>query len=428
MWNKPEKPVAIDPSQVIIGMYVWLNVSWDDHPFLCNRFKISDEKQVATIRSLPIQGKLFYHPEKSTATPAPFVAGVARDPSVVRTAEEEEVDAVLAAEIVRLNQEKRDRLQKHKDAAARADRAWEQAARVASDAMHAMGRAPKQAGEQFLNLSRSTASLISQGQEVLLHLLGDKEGEGAQFHALNVMTLSMLVGKIVGMEEDQLAELALGTLAHDIGKIRVPARILRAKNRAKHEEVFYREHGTYGIELARMSGVFGATAISVIADHHEYMDGSGWPNGKTSAGLAARITALVDRYDRLCSPESPDQEALLPSEALARLFKIESAKFDQRLLKILIRLLGVYPPGTLVKLSDDSLGLVVAPGKESLRPTVLIYSPDMEKREAPTIDLSQFDDLKIEEALRPASLPSDVLRWMNPRQRLSYFFSTEQTN
>ncbi|HQC80676.1 MAG TPA: HD family phosphohydrolase, partial [Accumulibacter sp.] len=66
--------------------------------------------------------------------------------------------------------------------------------------------------------------------------------------------------------------------------------------------------------------------------------------------------------------------------------------------------------------------------KESLRPTVLIYSPDMEKREAPTIDLSQFDDLKIEEALRPASLPSDVLRWMNPRQRLSYFFSTEQTN
>jgi hypothetical protein len=51
----------------------------------------------------------------------------------------------------------------------------------------------------------------------------------------------------------------------------------------------------------------------------------------------------------------------------------------------------------------------------------------MTKREAPTIDLSEATDLKIEEALRPSSLPADVLKWMNPRQRLSYFFSTEKT-
>jgi len=71
--------------------------------------------------------------------------------------------------------------------------------------------------------------------------------------------------------------------------------------------------------------------------------------------------------------------------------------------------------------------MVVSPGKNALRPTVLIYCPEMDKREAPTIDLSEAADLKIEEALRPSSLPADVLAWMNPRQRLSYFFSTEKS-
>ena len=289
-----------------------------------------------------------------------------------------------------------------------------------------MVRTPKQAGAQLLDLSQKTASLISQGQEVLLHLLGDKQGEGPQFHALNVMTLSMLLGKAAGLGEQQLAELALGTLAHDIGKAKVPLHILKAKTRAKHEEDFYRMHGAYGLELAKVSGVFGPVALSVIADHHEYLDGSGWPLGKTNPGPAARIAAVVDRYDRLCSPESPEREALMPSEALARLFRTESAKFDQHLLKLLIKLLGVYPPGTLVRLNDESLGLVVSPGKDSLRPNILIYSPEMPKQEAPTIDLAQVAELKIEEALRPSALPADVLQWMNPRQRLSYFFSTDK--
>ena len=117
----------------------------------------------------------------------------------------------------------------------------------------------------------------------------------------------------------------------------------------------------------------------------------------------------------------------MPAEALARMFRSDAAKFDQRLLSLLIKLLGVYPPGTLVRLNDESLGLVVSPGRDSLRPTVLIYSPEIDKREAPTVDLGLSPDLKIEEALRPSSLPPDVVAWMNPRQRLSYFYSTDKS-
>ena len=115
----------------------------------------------------------------------------------------------------------------------------------------------------------------------------------------------------------------------------------------------------------------------------------------------------------------------MPAEALARLFRTETARFDGKLLSLMIKLLGVYPPGTVVRLNDDALGLVVSPGRDSLRPTVLIYTPEVNKKEAPTVDLAKAPQLKIEEALRPSTLPPDVQAWMNPRQRLSYFYSSE---
>jgi HD-GYP domain-containing protein (c-di-GMP phosphodiesterase class II) len=424
MWKKPETPIPIDVSQVVIGLYIWLDLSWDDHPFLYGRFMVRDEQQIQTLGTLKLEGKLYYYAEKSKAVPGPVCKKPAQQPTAAVPDPEAELEKQLAAQ----KKEKQDQLQRRKDAAARADRAWEQAARVAREAMLQMARQPRQAGAQLRDLSQKTASMIVGAQEILLHLLGDKQGEGPQFHALNVMTLSMLLGKTLRLTEEQLAEVALGAMAHDIGKTRVPAHILKAKNRPRHEEDFYREHVGFGVTLAEESGAFGPVALSILADHHECMDGSGWPMQKKSISPAVSIVALANRYDRLCSPESPERDGLMPAEALSRLFRSESGKFDKQHLSLLIKLLGVFPPGTIVRLNDESLGLVVAPGADSLKPTVLVYAPDVHKRDAPTIDLAQTDGLKIEEALRPSSIPADVLAWLNPRQRLSYFFSTEPAN
>ena len=113
----------------------------------------------------------------------------------------------------------------------------------------------------------------------------------------------------------------------------------------------------------------------------------------------------------------------MPSEALATLFRHHATKVDNELLRMLIKVLGIYPPGTVVKLSDDSLALVVAPGPDSLRPRVVIYTPEISKDLAPMLDLSHDGDLKIIEAIKPSTLPPDVLQWLNPQQRLSYFYS-----
>lgn len=125
----------------------------------------------------------------------------------------------------------------------------------------------------------------------------------------------------------------------------------------------------------------------------------------------------------MCSPEAVGREALAPSEALAYLFQNQVSKYGIDLLSILIKLLGVYPPGTVVQLSDGTLALVVAPGVGSLQPRVLIYSPETTRDEAPTLDLADEPGLKVTEAIRLSSLAPSVLEWMKPQQRLSYFWA-----
>jgi len=427
MWKKPGTPLPIHYSQLVVGMYITLKENWNDHPFLYNDFLLNNQKKIDTIKSLKLD-KIYYYPDKSTEKPGPLVADpvAAETPASPATSAVVEAEAaVVKQELVKLQQEKTAKLAKLRDAAARADRAWDKAAKDSREALSSLSRSPKQAGEKLIGLSRESAAVFAGSQEVLLHLLGDKGGEGPHFHALNVMTLSMLLGKVAGLSEEQLTNLALGALAHDAGKARVPAHLLKMANRAKHEEAFYRQHGAYGAEFARESGVFKDAALDIITDHHEKLDGTGFPTGKTKLSQETRIVALVNRYDRLCTPESPEREALMPTAALAKIYKTEISQYDPSLLSMLIKILGIYPPGTIVQLNDGALGMVVCPGKESLRPKVLVYNPDMAKDEAPTVDLAQEPDLKIEEAIKPSSLPPEALAWLSPRKRLSYFYSAE---
>ena len=428
MWKKPGTAVPIDASQLVPGLYVWLDLKWEEHAFLTNRLLLKTQKEVAIIQSYNTAGRLYYYPEKSTSVPVALPFTPLADAAVeVAAVAQSAQQAALAHELARTERLKKDKFRLQKDAAVRADRAWEKAARAAREGLLNMARSPKTAGEQLAVLSRETASTIAQGQEILLHLLGDKKEQGPQFHALNTMTLSMLVGKKAGLSEAELSDLALGALAHDAGKAQIPPQILKIWPRKKHEEDFYRQHVQFGVELAAKSGAFSREALAVIADHHEALDGSGWPQGKKTASSGARILALVDRYDRLCSPEASSREPLMPAEALATMYRHQADKLDASLLRVLIKLLGIYPPGTVVQLSDESLALVISPGPHSLQPCVLIYSPELSKDEAPMLELSGEPEMKIVEAIRPATLPADVLQWLNPQQRLSYFFSVSNS-
>jgi HD-GYP domain-containing protein (c-di-GMP phosphodiesterase class II) len=424
MWKKLGTPVPIDASQVVAGLYVWLDLSWDEHPFFSSRFMVKTDKDIAIIHSLNAKGRIYFHPELSTIAPGPVtVITVEPDEEAVQA----EAKAAFAEEMRALEKAKKEKQRNLKEAAARADQAWSKAARATRQALNDMPRSPKTAGKQLVELSQETASIVSKGHEVLLHLLGDKKEQGPQFHALNTMTLGMLVGKKAGLTERTLADLALAALSHDAGESQIPPQIIKSSQRKKHEEMFYRQHVDFSLQYATESGAFSPEALAMIADHHEAVDGSGWPKGKKGdeLSIATKILTLVDRYDNLCSPDTTQGIPLMPAEALATMYRNETNRLDAALLSLMIKLLGVYPPGTVVLLSDGALALVIAPGASSLKPTVLLYTPELAKDEAPTLELAGETDLKISEAVRPSTLPLDVFKWLSPQQRLSYFFSVE---
>jgi hypothetical protein len=194
MWKKPGTAVPIDASQLVVGLYIWLDLRWDEHAFLTNRLLLKTEHEIAIIQSYNTAGRLYYYPEKSTTRPSAASASPPVE-TAAEAASHAAEHAALMQELAQAEKIKKEKFRQQKDAAARADRAWEKAASAAREGLQNMSRSPKTAGEQLALLSRETASTIAQGQEVLLHLLGDKKDQGPQFHALNAMTLCMLVGK-----------------------------------------------------------------------------------------------------------------------------------------------------------------------------------------------------------------------------------------
>jgi HD-GYP domain-containing protein (c-di-GMP phosphodiesterase class II) len=416
--------LPLAPSQLVPGLYVWLDLGWMDHPFLTNRFLIRKAEDIAIIQGLAAEGRLYYLPARSTAEPLPLDTPPAEPPTPDEATLREQA---LAQERERLAAARREKIRHIREAAARADRAWESAASATRQALTTLARSPRAAGQHLAQLSRETAASIAQGPDVLLHLLGAKDDHGPQFHALNVMTLCMLVGKRVGLNEQDLSDLAMAALAHDAGKAVIPLSILRNGQRKRHEEDHYRLHVKHSIQLAEESGAFTRRSLEMIAQHHEAADGSGFPKGLRDLGTCASILAMVNRYDRLCTPESPDLAPRMPSEALAHMLRHEASLYDTTLLGTLIKLLGVYPPGTIVRLSDRSLGLVVAPGPHIQRPRVLLYSPGQAEADAPMLDLGREPELAITGALRPTDLAPEVLAWLNPQKRLACYFSVEET-
>lgn len=424
LWDKSAGAVPIDASQLVVGLFVWLDLKWSEHPFISNRMLIKSADDIATMQSLNLGGRLYYLPEKSEVPLPPRApeeenANAAPQPVSIKFEVPQELKDIKKAALVEQK--------KYRAVLEHTDRSWDLAARQAREVFVSFSGSPKTAGARIHDLSMSAAADVAQGEEVELHLLGHKTGGGQQFHAINTMTLCMVLGKKIGLDEQTLTDLAMAALMHDAGKAEVAPRILSLSQRNKYEEDQYRQHLRYSLLFATQSGRFSLQALTIIAEHHEAVDGSGWPTGKKDLSVGARILTLVDRYDRLCTPEAADLEPMVPMEALSTLLKRESSRFDTAILGHFIKLMGIYPPGTLVKLSDGALCQVVAPGPHSLKPRVLVYNPLTGKDEGQILALENEPDLKIAAAVRPASLPPEVINWFKPEQAQVYYFSNGST-
>jgi len=93
----------------------------------------------------------------------------------------------------------------------------------------------------------------------------------------------------------------------------------------------------------------------------------------------------------------------------------------------LIKMMGVYPPGTIIELSDQRIGLVLSVNSDKLLyPNVLIYDPQIPRLEAPVITLEE-GKLEVKRVLKPASIPAEVMSYLNPRAQISYYVQSDKS-
>jgi len=275
---------------------------------------------------------------------------------------------------------------------------------------------------------QSTTALLADPDSAIVLIAEKARDEGQAAHSLSVMTLSLLLGRQARLPEQALRALGIGALLHDIGKQLISPSILRNSERNRHEEAIYQTHCRGGFEAATRTGKLAQPILEAILYHHERCDGSGFPErlSGNAIPLAARVVAIADRFDKLVNPLD-SRRALSPSEALAWLWGKEQKAFDALLLQLFVRAMGVYPPGSIVQLSDGGVGAVLsgAPTGKPLCPQVIVYAPEVPRRQAIILDLAD-DEVSIVRALRLQDRPAEELDYLLPRRKLSWSWLAEQ--
>lgn len=420
-----ERRIAVDQLQV--GLYIHLDLGWMDHPFSFNSFKIRDAEQIRTIRALGLDS-VRWDPERSDRRPLPVAGGgesaaagiPASGAAAVPLARDEASNAAMAAKQARVR-----RLAEYRERIARVEREFSQASRVVRSLSRTIFSLPDQTlAEATALVDRMVAALLA-APDLAILVMSDLSGkEEVYSHSLNVSILAMMLARELRLPAELVHLAGLGGMFHDIGLSRVPAKILNNRGPlSKAERDLLEMHCEYGLEIGRQAGLPPAV-LQLIFQHHELYDGSGYPRRLKGEAIdpLARVISLVNAFDTLCNPPNAAQ-ALTPHEALSQMFAQYRARFDPRLLQLFIRFMGVYPAGTVVGLSNEMVGMVIAVNADHpLKPMVIVHDPEVPKQEAIVLDLAEETDVNIARAIRPDQLLPAVYDYLSPRRRISYYF------
>lgn len=404
----------IDISQLRIGMFIYLDVGWMDHPFPVSSFEIRTQAQLAAIRGLGLD-QIRYSPEKS-----------APEPSQVHVAEIKVVDTAVTIESPKALEARlrRETLALQHSSLLACERQFSQASQTFKHVAEIAHAQPLLAKEQSETLILGFLDNVLGEEEAAIRLLSEKAGEKTSLHSINVTVISLLLGRALGLTKSDLFELGVGALLHDLGKMDLPDR-LRWQDEQFNvtERQLFQGHVQHSVSMAQKMGL-SSEAILLIAQHHEYADGSGYPARIKADKITplGRIISLVNKYDNMCNPGNPAL-AVTPHEALSKLFTANKSQFDGPGLTAFIHMMGIYPPGSVVQLTDERYALVVSVNSERpIKPRVVIHDSLIPRDDALVINLEHEQDLGIRRSLKPLQLPKAAYDYLSPRKRLCYFF------
>ncbi|MDR1708096.1 MAG: DUF3391 domain-containing protein [Candidatus Accumulibacter sp.] len=427
--DSAQQYVSVD--ELRIGLFVHVDLPWFRHPFALNSFRIVSEEQIQALRALG-KARFRFDPARSLspgeAETAPAeTPGEADVISIDSPGDPPPPPPAREPPAPRTEKERRaHRMEERRQRIGEVNLAFRKSAALLRNLNRGLMSDSAGTLREIGGFVDQMAQVFLEHPEVTLHLMGEERwSEDLYSHHLNIAVLAMMVAKALDFSAEETRLLGQGALLHDIGLMKVPTRLLKMRpdELTQAERELRAMHCEYGLRLGRELGLPEAV-LRIIFQHHEMVDGSGYPLGIKGEEIAlpARVVSLVNYYEKLCNPDDPAQ-AMTPHGALSLMFGQRRGKFDAAALQRLIQCVGVYPPGSVVRLSDDSLALVVSVNHaRPLRPWVMIYDSRVPREEAVFLDLERETGLNIVGALRPAMLPPAAAAYLSPRRRVVYFF------
>ncbi len=248
-----------------------------------------------------------------------------------------------------------------------------------------------------VRLTEHLADLIADDPAQALLLTTVKSyDEYTYHHMVNVCILTLALARAIGLPRERAIALGIGGLLHDVGKVKVPQEVLQHDGALDEEQ--WRQIRRHPIDGAGLILVTTRDplhpAVSVVLEHHAAYDGSGYPSlsGHRSPSLPARLVAVADSFDALTSKRSyrkPEERR----QALSLLQAGAGRSYDPRVVRTFVRLLGVFPVGSLVQVSSGEIGVVIRNDERLLaRPTVrLVLDRHGTAADPLEIDLAERD-------------------------------------
>lgn len=372
----------VGSSQLRVGMYIHdLDCGWMEHPFVRNRFVITDEDEIRKIVTAGIRSVTIDCARGLDVADAPTIAEAA-------AATEAEMAALAATPVTPL----RVTLAEEFDRAVLIRR---QAAGLVKTVMQdaRLGKAVEL--DKVSHVVENITASILRNASALLGLSVIKNKDDYTFlHSVSVCTLLVAFCRSRQLDAETTYQAGIGGLLHDTGKALVPDAILNKPGRLTEEEFdIVRRHPKDGYDILRRSEGIGAIPLDITLHHHERRDGTGYPDRQVEQDISelAQMAAIVDVYDAITADRCY-HKGMPAAGALRKMYEWSKFHFNPALTQEFMRCVGIYPVGTLVLLESGRLAVVVEPHETSLlTPKVnVFYSTKSQTYIKPqTVDLAR---------------------------------------
>jgi HD-GYP domain-containing protein (c-di-GMP phosphodiesterase class II) len=228
--------------------------------------------------------------------------------------------------------------------------------------------------------------------------------EAGLFHSINVMIYSLTLGSALGLPEQGLASLGLSALLHDIGKSAFDPQD------PSQAEPMHRMHPRIGADILSRLPDEDKSPMLVAYEHHMHVDGGGFPERDPEyvSHPYSRMVAIANRYANLTAPAA-EREALTPDKAIVEILREAGSRLDPLFSRLFTKAMGVFPVGCMVRLSDQSVGVVSKTGEDLLAPVVrIVYDGSGLAVEDPEDVALEESEFEIIEVVDPESLDDEV--------------------